>query len=68
MVKWTSKKGEELQEVTKVAILTGDFGNIFEPGFEPKEFPHGDLFDSNPEFDANFKRKNFKQNTENMIE
>ena len=69
MVKWTSKKGKELQEEIKVAVLSGDWGNIFAPKFDPKEdFEYGDLRESSEEWKEAFSTKQFRTNVMKMIE
>ena len=68
MVKWTSKKGKELQEEIKVAVLSGDWGNIFAPKFDPKDFEYSDLRESNDEWKEAFSQKQFRANVTKMIE
>jgi len=68
MVKWTSKKGKELQEQIKGVILSGDWGNIFAPGFDSKDFDYKGLRSSNSEWDEAFSAKQFQTNVKAMID
>jgi len=67
-VKWTSKRGKELANCVQNTILEGDYGNIFEPGFDPTEFDYKELRESEEEWVKAFSQKQFQQNVKKMIE
>jgi len=66
-MKWTSKAAKPLVEAISVKVLSGDYGNIFEPGFDTKEFPYKELYELEQDWVEAFSSKQFRQNTEAMI-
>lgn len=67
MVKWTSSKGKLLAEQVKQALKSGTWGDIFAPDFDLDNFEMSDLKQSNPEWDASFSTKQFRENVGRMI-
>ena len=67
-VKWTSKRGKELANCVQNTILGGDYGNIFEPGFDVTEFDYKELRESEQAWVDAFSQKQFQQNVKKMIE
>ena len=67
MVKWTTKKGKEMAAEIKHELLSGNWGDIFEPDFDVENIEWNDLKASNPEWDASFTNKQFRENVSRMI-
>ena len=67
MVKWTSKRGKEIQEEVKTSILSGDWGDIFAPDFDPEEFDYSEIRSSNEKWSKDTTQKQFRTNVKNMV-
>jgi len=68
IMKWTAAAAKPLIEAIKQQVLSGDWGNILEPGFDPKDFQYAELRETQTEWVKAFSQKQFRQNLEKWIE
>ena len=66
-MKWTSKAAKPLIKRIHEALLSGDWGNIFSPGFDVEEFDFKAMRESDDDWTKAFSQKQFQSNTKNMI-
>jgi hypothetical protein len=65
--KWSSKKGRALAEEIKHELLSGNWGDIFDPNFRIDNVEWKDLKESNPEWDSSFDSKQFREKVSRLV-
>ena len=66
-LKWTSKAAKPFIEAMHQALLSGEWGNIFEPGFSVKDIDFVAFHESNDDWEKKFTSKQCRDNLTNWI-